>query len=46
LDKVRKELEIIERKKNKGTKNNKNDKKEKRKNWARKFRTRGVNKRR
>jgi len=46
LDKVRKELEIIERKKNKETKNNKNDKKEKRKNWARKFRTQGVNKRR
>jgi len=37
---------MMEKRKSKGIKNNGNDKREKRRNWTRKFRTQGVNRRR
>jgi len=37
---------MMEKRKSKGMKNNRNDKRERRRNWARKFRTQRVNKRR
>jgi len=46
LGKVRKELEMIERRKSKRTKNNRNNKRERRRNWTRRFGTQKVDKRR
>jgi len=46
LGKVRKELEMIERRKSKRTKNNRNNKREGKRNWTRRFGTQEVDKRR
>jgi len=46
LGRVRKELETMERRKSKGMKNNRNNQRRRRRNWARKFRTQGVDRRR
>jgi len=46
LGKVRKKLEIMERRKSKRTKNNRNDKRGGKRNQAREFRTQGVDRKR
>jgi len=46
LGKVRKELEMIERRKSKRTKNNRNNKRKEKRNWTRRFRTQEIDKRR
>ena len=46
MGKVRKELETMEGRKSKRTKNNGNNKREERRNWARRFGTQRMDRRR